>query len=191
MNNTHPLWKLNIIPPCHVNEPEQIFTSSHDDFAYCFTPYQRLWLYNGAPLVAFYDTLGIRRTYSRLKRLASSRGSSHDEHTDNHSEDDHETSQPNPDENVPKFIVLKPTYADQPLTKSSPFAIEKSILRRYGTVRQVKKLKDGRLLIEAAKNIQARLLLDTQTFLGIDVDADAHRSLNVCKGKRKRSDSVL
>ena len=37
---------------------------------YCFTPYQRLWLYNGAPLVAFYDTLGIRRTYSRLKPMA-------------------------------------------------------------------------------------------------------------------------
>ena len=34
---------------------------------YCFTPYQRLWLYNGAHLVAFCDTLGIRRTYSRLK----------------------------------------------------------------------------------------------------------------------------
>ena len=31
---------------------------------YRFTPYQRLWLYNGAPLVAFYDTLGIRRKYS-------------------------------------------------------------------------------------------------------------------------------
>ena len=41
---------------------------------YCFTPYQLLWLYNGAPLVAFYDTLGIRRTYSRLKPPASSRG---------------------------------------------------------------------------------------------------------------------
>ena len=41
---------------------------------YCFTPYQRLWLYNGAPLVAFYDTLGIRRTSSRLKPPASSRG---------------------------------------------------------------------------------------------------------------------
>ena len=25
---------------------------------YCFTPYQRLWLYNGAPVVAFYDTHG-------------------------------------------------------------------------------------------------------------------------------------
>ena len=42
--------------------------------SYCFTPYQQLWLYNGAPLVAFYDTLGIRRTYSRLKPPASSRG---------------------------------------------------------------------------------------------------------------------
>ena len=41
---------------------------------YRFTPYQRLWLYNSAPLVAFYDTLGIRRTYSRLKTPASSRG---------------------------------------------------------------------------------------------------------------------
>ena len=37
-------------------------------------PYQRLWLYNGAPLIAFYDRLGIRRTYSRLKPPASSRG---------------------------------------------------------------------------------------------------------------------
>ena len=42
---------------------------------YCFTPYPRPWLYNGAPLVAFYDTLGIRRTYSRLKPPVSPRGS--------------------------------------------------------------------------------------------------------------------
>ena len=40
----------------------------------CLTPYQRPRLYNGAPLVAFYDTLGIRRTYSRLKPPASPRG---------------------------------------------------------------------------------------------------------------------
>ena len=41
---------------------------------YCFTPYRRQWLYNGAPLVAFNDTLGIRRTYSPLNPPASSRG---------------------------------------------------------------------------------------------------------------------
>ena len=41
---------------------------------YGFTPYQRLWLYNGAPSVGFYDTLGIRRTYSRLTRMANMKG---------------------------------------------------------------------------------------------------------------------
>ena len=46
---------------------------------YCFTPYQRPWLYNGAPLVAFYDTLGIRRTYFRLTPPASSRGGEYNE----------------------------------------------------------------------------------------------------------------
>ena len=58
-----PRWR--IIPCLH---PRQI------RLGYCFTPYQRLWLYNGAPLVAFYDTLGIRRTYFQLKPPASSRG---------------------------------------------------------------------------------------------------------------------
>ena len=41
---------------------------------YYITPCQRLWLYNGAPLVAFYDTLGIRWTFYRLKPPACSRG---------------------------------------------------------------------------------------------------------------------
>ena len=46
---------------------KEIFLVYRIRLGYCFTPYQRLWLYNGAPLVAFYDTMGIRRTYSRLK----------------------------------------------------------------------------------------------------------------------------
>ena len=53
---------------------ERVFFFSRLRLSYCFTPYQRLWLYNGAPLVAFYDTLGIQSTYSRLKPPASSRG---------------------------------------------------------------------------------------------------------------------
>ena len=53
----------------HNDEVEFILSSScictvlfYVRLGYCFTPYQRLWLYNGAPLVAFFDTLGIRRT---------------------------------------------------------------------------------------------------------------------------------
>ena len=76
---------------------------------------------------------------------------------------------------------MKPTCSEQSLTKLSPFAEEKSILERYGTVKQVKKLKDGYLLFEVEKYIQAQLILDTQKFLDIEVDADAHHSLIVSK----------
>ena len=43
-------------------------------------------------------------------------------------------------------------------------------------------MRDGSLLIEASRNIQARHLMDTQTFLDIEVDAEPHRSLNTSKG---------
>ena len=46
---------------------ERLKSSLRVRLGYCFTPYQRLWLYNGVPLVAIYDTLGIRRTCSRLE----------------------------------------------------------------------------------------------------------------------------
>ena len=84
--------------------------------------------------------------------------------------------------NYPRFIVFKPVYSHQPLTKLSPFAVAKSIQGRFGTVKQVKKMKDGSLLIEASRNVQAQHLLDTQTYLDIEVDAEAHRSLNTSKG---------
>ena len=62
LNQFHPEARLT----CHSDEQVRL--------GYWFTPYQQLWLYNGTPLVAFYDTLGIRRTYSRLEPPASSRG---------------------------------------------------------------------------------------------------------------------
>ena len=69
-----------------------------------------------------------------------------------YSEDEHESNlSKKPDVNYPKFIVLKPVYSDQPLTKLSPFAVAKSIQGRFGTVNQVKKMKDGSLLIEASR----------------------------------------
>ena len=69
--HTHKVWRVYMnYPVCLL-----VCLSRVRLLVYCFTPYQRPWLYNGAPLVTFYDTLGIRRTYSRLKPSASSRGS--------------------------------------------------------------------------------------------------------------------
>ena len=81
-----------------------------------------------------------------------------------------------------RFIVLEPRDILQPLTKLSPFAVEKNILGRYGTVKKVSKMRTGGLLIEAARATQARMILDTTSFMGIEVTASPHRSLNTSKG---------
>ena len=121
---------------------------------------------------------------SSRKRIRSDLSNSEDEKSDYDDSDNEQESNisKKPEVNYPRFIVLKPTYSHQPLTKLSPFAVAKSIQGRFGTVNQVKKMKDGSLLIEASRNIQARHLLDTQTFLDIEVDAEPHRSLNTSKG---------
>ena len=125
-------------------------------------------------------------TPSSRKRIRSEIQTSDDDENDHVcSDDEHENNLPKKPEipvNYPRFIVFKPVYSDQPLTKLSPFAGAKSIQGRFGTVNQVKKMKDGSLLIEASRNIQAKHLLDTHSFLDIDVDADAHHSLNTSKG---------
>ena len=121
---------------------------------------------------------------SSRKRIRSDLSNSDDETNEHvYSDDEHESNlSKKPEVNYPKFIVLKPVYSDQPLTKLSPFAVAKSIQGRFGTVKQVKKMKDGSLLIEASRNSQAKEIMDTHNFLDIDVDAEAHRSLNTSKG---------
>ena len=129
-------------------------------------------------------SLSSNNNPSSRKRVRSDLSASDDETHDNaYSEDEHESNlTKKPDVTYPRFIVLKPVYNHQPLTKLSPFAVAKSIQGRYGIVNQVKRLKDGSLLIEASRNIQAKHILDTQSFLDIEVDADAHHSLNTSKG---------
>ena len=130
-------------------------------------------------------SLSLSLNPSSRKRTRADLSHSDDDgtHTDSDTEHEKDLSKKSPPSaNFPRFIVMKPTYSEQSLTKLSPFAVEKSILGRYGTVKQVKKLKDGSLLIEVEKSIQAQLILDTQTFLDIEVDADAHHSLNTSKG---------
>ena len=100
-------------------------------------------------------------------------------------DDDSDTDEQNtPDWSVvwSRFIVLEPRDNTQPLTKLSPFAVEKAILGRYGTVKKVSKMRTGGLLVEAARATQARMILDTTCFMGVEVKASPHRSLNTSKG---------
>ena len=82
----------------------------------------------------------------------------------------------------PRYIVLSPENEAEPLTKLSPFAVEKHIYGKFGTVHKVTKMRSGSLLIEATRPKQARIILDTTSFMDIEVKATPHRSLNTSKG---------
>ena len=84
-------------------------------------------------------------------------------------DDDSDTEQQNTaDWSVvwPRFIVLEPRDILQPLTKLSPFAVEKAMLGRYGTVKKVRKMRTGGLLVEASRATQARMILGHNKFYG-------------------------
>ena len=122
------------------------------------------------------DTLPTNVVSSR-KRVRSN-DSSDDDHSDSDVEDEHIADW----FTWPRFIVLKPVEETQPLTKLSPFAVEKYIFGMYGTVKKVSKMKCGSLLIEASRITQAKKLMETEVFMDIDVRASPHRSLNTSKG---------
>ena len=100
----------------------------------------------------------------------------------NHESDGEDVNKPDWNLVWPRFIVLESLDQSEPLTKLSPFAVEKAIQGRFGTVKKVSKLRSGSLLIEAARPTQAKMILDTTLLLNIEVKATAHRSLNTSKG---------
>ena len=89
-----------------------------------------------------------------------------------------------PDWNLvwPRFIVLDSVNPSEPLSKLSPFAVEKAIKGRFGTVKKVTKMRSGSLLIEASRPTQAKMILDTTVLIDTEVKATPHRSLNTSKG---------
>ena len=100
----------------------------------------------------------------------------------NHDSDGDDVNKPDWNLVWPRFIVLESLDQSEPLTKLSPFAVEKAIQGRFGTVKKVSKLRSGSLLIEAARPTQAKMILDTTLLLNTEVKATAHRSLNTSKG---------
>ena len=83
----------------------------------------------------------------------------------------------------PKFIVLSSKDATRPLTKVSPFVIAKTIKGvTGGDVPKVTKLRSGNLLVECAKQQQAKNILTISSILEVPVSAEAHRSLNRSQG---------
>jgi hypothetical protein len=81
----------------------------------------------------------------------------------------------------PRFLVMESVNQDQPLSKVSPFVIEKAMKGICNAV-NVKKLRSGVLLIEVSRPEQATNLLKQTQFANIPVRVTPHRTMNSCKG---------
>ena len=85
----------------------------------------------------------------------------------------------------PRFITLEAKLSEtqkKPLTRVSPFVIQKGLQGIIGTPKSVKKLKSGALLIEVSKKQQSTSLLNLNELGCIPVIGKAHYGLNQSKG---------
>ena len=84
-------------------------------------------------------------------------------------------------QNFPRFIVIQ-SAEKTPITKISPFVIEKSIKGLIGTVESVKKIKNDCLLVETNRGAISDKILKLTEFCSLKVKTFPHSSLNFSKG---------
>ena len=81
-----------------------------------------------------------------------------------------------------RFLVVESSSDDLPLSKLSPFAVQKGFQAVAGTLRSIKRLRDGSFLMECARKSQAMGLLMTTRFVDRPVRVSIHKALNSSRG---------
>ena len=95
---------------------------------------------------------------------------------------DADSENPQPTSPFPRFLLIESTVQDQPLSKLSPFVIQKVLVSTAGPPKSVKKLSSGSLLIEVEKPKHAENLLKLTHFFQIPAKCSPHVSLNTSRG---------
>jgi len=69
-----------------------------------------------------------------------------------------------------------------PIDKLSPFLLGKAIKSAVGTVKTLRRLRNGDFLLEISSAMQSRIVNKLDNLAGCPVTASPHRTLNTCKG---------
>ena len=101
---------------------------------------------------------------------------------DQDSDSDYENERSYNCNNWPRFLVMESSNDDLPLSKLSPFAIQKGFQAVAGTLKSIKRLRDGSSLVECGKRAQAQNLLRTNRFIDRPVRVTIHKTLNSSRG---------
>src|SRR5215469_5493467 len=81
-----------------------------------------------------------------------------------------------------RIFVIKADEPNRNICEMSPFLIENAIKGTVGTVKNVRKLRSGLLLVEVASEAQARSIMNVEQLHDMQVTVSPHRSLNSCTG---------
>ena len=79
-------------------------------------------------------------------------------------------------------MILKSTDSDKPLSKLSPFALQKGIQGLAGVPKDGNRLRSGQVLIEVDRKSHCRNLLQSNMIVDVPIRISPHKSLNFKKG---------
>ena len=91
------------------------------------------------------------------------------------------------DENTPlanynRWYILQSTEEQKPVSKLSPFVINKALKAAAGNLKTVRRLQKGDILLEVSSAVQSRCISNLNNLAGCPVLFTPHRSLNTSKG---------
>ncbi|GFV05240.1 RNA-directed DNA polymerase from mobile element jockey [Trichonephila clavipes] len=87
-----------------------------------------------------------------------------------------------------RFLIISLTNNE--MSKVSPFAIQKALIRIGGEPKSVKILHYGDLLVETNSALQTKSFLLAKSFLNSPVTISPHKTLNSCRGIISESDRL-
>ena len=81
-----------------------------------------------------------------------------------------------------RWFVVQSVDSEQPVSKLSPFILNKAIRSAVGTVKTIRSLRNGDFLLEVSSAVQSRIVNKLDNLAVCPVTASPHTTLNSCKG---------
>ena len=81
-----------------------------------------------------------------------------------------------------RWFVVQSVDSNHPVSKLSPFVLDKAVRSAVGSVKTLRRLRNGDFLLEVASAVQSQIVDKLDNLAGCPVTASPHRTLNTCKG---------
>jgi len=81
-----------------------------------------------------------------------------------------------------RWFVVQSVDSNHPVSKLSPFVLDKAVRSTVGSVKTLSRLRNGDFLLEVASAVQSRIVNKLDNLAGCPVTTSPHRTLTTCKG---------